>query len=262
MACGKNDRSKILFVCYTANDLITIDNQLSHLALKVYLATRLDYRITHGLNHLGEPVCSYMGMGISQDSRRRPMLAEDIQDLVRITTFLTTGVELAIRIGACPTLTKTVVALCIYLLVFGDIGQIFLSFMNILSSLQHDRPQTQFYQSQRSKQSTRPRPHDNHLRPAFHIRVFRPDILIVMGLFIDIDSDLQVDEYLSLTGINASFEDPHPINRPFVDALLIRQPPLQPILLCCHLRRYPYLIFVRHETVIYIIIGVTSQTFS
>ena len=123
--------------------------------------------------------------------------------------------------------------------------------MNIFSSLQHDRPQSQFYQSQRSKQSTRASPHDNHLRTAFHILVFRPDILIIMGLFIDIDSDLQIDEDLSLSGINASFEDPHPIYRPFVEALLIRQPSLQPVLLCCHLRRYPYLIFVRHETVIY-----------
>ena len=74
------------------------------------------------------------------------MLTEHIEDLVYIASFLAPCIELAIRVGTSPTLTKTVVALCIHLLGLGDVGQIFLTLMHVLSSLQHDGSQAQFYQ--------------------------------------------------------------------------------------------------------------------
>ena len=125
-------------------------------------------------------------MGISKDGGGGSVLAENVEDFVRITTFLRTRIEFAVRIGTCPTLAKTVVTLRIHLLRLRDVGQVLLAFMNILSSLKNNGSQPQFDESQGCKQPSWACPHDNHLRTSFDIRILRPLIFIVVRLLIDI----------------------------------------------------------------------------
>ena len=78
MTCGKNHRSSVLLVSDTAHNFITIKNQLGHLGLEVYFTTTINNSMAHRLNHLRQPVCTDMRVGICQDSRRGTVLTEDI----------------------------------------------------------------------------------------------------------------------------------------------------------------------------------------
>ena len=116
--------------------------------------------------------------------------------------------------------------------------------MNILSPFKDDGEQSEFYQTQSSKQSTRTSSHDNHLWTSLNILVFRPDKPIIMRLFIHVNPHRQVHPYLPLPRINASFQNSYPIQRPLVDTLFIGYPPPQPVFLRSHFRQHSYLIFV------------------
>ena len=275
VTCGENDGAKVFVrgvrdvFCFDANHTHVIcicrysrssflnppssflippssKNQPRHLRLKMNFATTIDDRVAHRLNDLWQTVCADMGMGICQDSRRGTMLAEHIQNLVRITSLFTAGIEFAVRIGTCPTLTKAVVALCIYFLRLGDVGQIFLTVMHILASFQNYWAQSEFYQTQGSEETSRTGTHDNHLRLPFHIGIFSSDKFIVVRLFIHIHPHLQVHIYLSLTRVDTPFKNPDTIDGSHVNTLLISQIGLQSILLCSHFGHNPYLIFICH----------------
>ena len=102
-----------------------------------------------------------MGVGISQDVGGCPMLTEDVEYLLYGATLLGARIELAVRVGSCPTLAKAVVALGIDLLRLRDLRQVALPFMHILAALQHDGAQSELYQSQGSKQPTGACSHDD-----------------------------------------------------------------------------------------------------
>ena len=112
----------------------------------MHLTTTINNSVTHRLDHLGQTISPDMRMRISQDGRRGPMLTEHIQYFIRITTFLASCIELAVRVGTSPTLTKTVVTLGIHFLRLGDVRQIFLALMHILASFQDDRAQSELNQ--------------------------------------------------------------------------------------------------------------------
>ena len=186
MTSCQNHRTAILLISHTTHHLVAIKNQLRHLRLEVHLATTIYNSISHRLNHLRQAICSDMRMCISQNSRRGTMLTKHIQDFFDITSFLTTRIELAIRVGTSPTLTKTVVALSIHLLRLSDVRQILLALMHILTSFQHDRSQSQLNQSQSSKQSSRTCSHHDHLRAALHVGILSPDVRIILRQLVHI----------------------------------------------------------------------------
>ena len=132
--------------------------------------------------------------------------------------------------------------------------------MHILAPLEYDGTETEFYQSQGSEQSSRTSPHHDNLRTAFHIRVVRPHVFVIMGLFVDIYAHLQIHVYLSLARVDAPFQDPHAPDRPYVNAMFVSQISFQPILLCRNFRHYPYLILVCHNRLEGQVVGTASLT--
>ena len=248
VTCGKNNRTPVLFVGYAANNSLSTKNQLCHLRLKMHFATTADDGVSHRLNYLWQSVGSYMWMRIGQNSRRGSMLTEHIQNFVRVATFLAACVQLAVRVSTCSTLTKAVIALSIHFLRFRDQRQVLLSLMHVLAPLQHDGAQSQFYQTQGSKQAARTSSHHDHLRLSLHVGIFRPLVFVVVRLLVHIYANFQIHVYLSLTGINTAFQDSHAVDRPHVNALFVSQIGLQSVLLCRHLRHNPYLIFVCHTS--------------
>ena len=151
------------------------------------------------------------------------MLTKHIQDLIRIATLFAARIEFAIRIGTSPTLAKTVIALRIYLLRLGDVRKIFLTVVYILAPFQHDGPQTQFYQSQRSEKSARTCSHHNNLWLTLYVRIVCLDIFIIMRQFVHIYPHLQVDEYLPLSGVDTALQDAHTGDGPHIKAVFIGQ---------------------------------------
>ena len=187
-------------------------------------------------------------MGIGQDIRRGTVLAEDIENLLDVATLLAARIQLAIRIGTCPTLAKAVVALRVHLLGLGDERQVLLALTDILATLQNDGTQSEFDESQSSKESSRPCTHDDDLWPVAHIRILRMLILIVGRLFVDINTHLQIDEDSTLTGINAATQNAHSSHRTDIEAVLLGQKLPQCLLVGSHLRQHPYLVLVRHNS--------------
>ena len=70
-----------------------------------------------------------------------------------------------------------------------------------------------------------------------------------MRLLIHIHPHFQIHIYLTLAGIDASFQDPNALNRPYIETIFICQPTFQSVFLRCHFRHYSYLIFVRHISI-------------
>ena len=211
-------------VCETANHTIAIKNEARHLGLKMYLATTLQNGVAHVLNDTWQLVRTDVWMGISQNIDRCTMLTEHIENLLNRTTLLATGVELAIRIGTCPTLAKAIVALRVYLLRLGNLRQVFLALMNILSTFQDNGTQTQFYQSQSSKQTTRASTNHNDLRLVADIRIIHRNVFVILRLFVNIHPNFQIDKDGALTGINAATQDAHTGHCTDIESVLICQP--------------------------------------
>ena len=212
----------------------------------MHFAAALDDGVAHGLDHLGQAVGTYVGMGVAEDGRRGPVLAKHVENLLRRATLLRARVELAVAVGPCPALAEAVVALWVHQLRAGDLGQVALSRVYVLAPFQHDGPQPQLYQPQGCEQATGPGAHDDHLRPALHLGVLRPDELVILRLLACVHPHLQVDVDLPLPRVDAPSKYPHPADRTSVQAVLVGQPSLQPVLLGSHLGRHPYLVFVHH----------------
>ena len=251
MTCSENYWSSVFLICNTTNCHIPLHNQLRHFRLEMHFTTTIDDGVSHRLYHLRQSVCSNMRMGISKDSRRSPMLTKHVEDFVRITTFLASCIELTIRIGTSPTLSETVVTFSIYLLRLGNQSQVLFPLVYVLTSFQYNGAQSEFYQPEGCKQTSRTSTHHNHLGTSFHIRINYPLIFIIMWLFVDICPYFQVYVYLSLAGIDATFQDAYAINCPYVKAIFLSQISFQFVLLRCHLWHDTYLVFIRHFCLVF-----------
>ena len=185
-------------------------------------------------------------MGISQDIRRRSMLAEHVENLLRRAALLGACVELAIRVGTCPTLAKAVVALAVHLLRTGYLCQVALTLVYILATLHHDGTQAQFDEPQGCKQSARTSPHHYHLTPLGHIRIMYTLILVVMGLLVDVGAHLQINEDGTLAGIDATTQDAQGCQRAHVEALSLGHILAQGTLVGCYMGLDTYLILFNH----------------
>ena len=223
------------------------EQEARHLGLEMHFATALKNGITHGLDDTRQFVGTDMRMGIGKDIGRCAMLTEYIQDLLYRTTLLGAGIQLAIGIGACPTLTKAVVALAINLLGLGNLCQIAFAFTDILAAFQYYRAYAELYQSQGSKQSTRAGTHDNSLWSRGHIRIMGDSIFVLLWLFVDIAAHFQVHEYRPLAGIDAATENAHGNQGADIESVLVSQPTSQRLLIGRHMRLHPYLILLNHS---------------
>ena len=174
------------------------------------------------------------------------MLTEHIQNFLYVSALFAACVQLTVTIGTSATLAKAVVALAIHLLRATDVCQILLAVVYVLTALQYYRTQSQLYQAQGGKQSTRTRSYHYYLWFALYVGVFCVLVFIVRRQLVHIRAHLQVHVYLSLSRVNAAFQYAYPLNIAWVQSILIAQVVLQSVLLCSHLRRYSYLVFVNH----------------
>ena len=149
------------------------------------------------------------------------MLAEYIQYLVYIPAFFATGIKLSIRISACTSFTETIIGFRIYSMLPADLSQVFFSVAYILSTLYDDWTESQFYQSQRSKQSAGTGTHDNNLWFVFYVLIDSRLVFIVFGHFVQIYPYIQIDEDGSLPGINAALQDTCRINIPHIQSFFL-----------------------------------------
>ena len=103
----------------------------------------------------------------------------------------------------------------------ADLSQVFFSVAYILSTLYDDWTESQFYQSQRSKQSAGTGTHDNNLWFVFYILIDSRLVFIVFGHFVQIYPYIQIDEDGSLPGINAALQDTCRINIPHIQSFFL-----------------------------------------
>ena len=185
-------------------------------------------------------------MGVCQNIRRSTVLAEDVKNLLYRATFLRASVQLTVRVGSCPTLTKAVVTLRINLLSLSNLRQVLLTFTDIFATFYDDGTQTQFNEPKGSEQSTRTGSHHNDLRTTCNIRIIRPLEFVLLGLLVDVTSHFQIDEDSPLTRIDATLQHTHSRQRPHVKTILVSQECPQCTLITCHMRLNPDLVFVNH----------------
>ena len=174
------------------------------------------------------------------------MLAEHVENLFYRATLFTPGIELAIRVGSCSTLTKAVVALAVDLLCLSYLREVLLTFADILATFQHNGAQAKFYQAQSSKQAARPRTHDDDLRTTGNIGIAGMHVLILLRLLVDIATHLQIDVNSTLTGIDTATQNAHSRQRTDIEAVLVSQIAAQSLLVGSHMGLYTDLVFVSH----------------
>ena len=191
--------------------------------------------VAHGLDHLWQSVCTYVRMGIGKDIRRSPVLTEHTQDFLRVSTFLRTGIELSVGVA---TFAKTIVAFLVNLLGARDIGKVLLSFVNILSTFQDNRTETQLHKPQGSEEATRTGTYHHHLRSFAYILIINMFAFILRRLLIHICAHLQVHEDGTLTSIYRALQYAHSLQRADSQSLFFSDIFAEHSSIGCHLRQH------------------------
>ena len=93
---------------------MVLQNEVSYLFIKNELPAAVFNSLPHGSNDLWQLIGTNMRMSFVQDFFIGTKVYKKIQDTINISTFATTGVQLAIAVSACPTLPKTVIAFGVY----------------------------------------------------------------------------------------------------------------------------------------------------
>ena len=217
-----------------------------HLGLEMHFSATAQNGVAHILNNTRQLIRSDMGMSISQDIGRSSMLTEHSENLFDRSPFLTASIKFAVGIGSRPTLAEAIIAFWVYLLCLANLRQVELALTHILTTFQHYWAQTEFNETQGSKESARPCSHHNDLWTLADIRIVHKLIHIILRLFIDIHTYLQIDEDSTLTGIDAPTQDTYSRNRAHIKAILISQPLAQVLFDCRHMRPYTNLILLHH----------------
>ena len=185
-------------------------------------------------------------MRIGKDIRVGAVLAEHVQYLVYAATLLAAGVELAVAVGTGSALAEAVVAFAIHLLGLRDAGKVFLACTHVLSTFQDDRAIAQFDESQGGKESARSLSHHDDSRLGAYIGVFRMHILVVLRIFVDVGTHLQIDENGALAGVDAALQYAHLVQGSYIQPLLLGEIALDAFLAGCLFWQNSYLIFLNH----------------
>ena len=186
-------------------------------------------------------------MYVRQDGGACPMLAEDIQNLIDISALLASGEELAIGVGPCPTFTKTIVRLGIYLMFARDTGNVGPSGVYVLSPLHDYRAEAQFYQTECGKQSAGACSDDNDLRPSLYVGIINTREFILWRHFVDEDPYAYVHINRALAGINAALQHSHAFDGACVQSLLTGNVLHDGLFVCRLLRKQAKLVFLNHS---------------
>ena len=60
----------------------------------------------HGTNNTRQFICSNMGMGVVQNIFFGAKTDKEIENALNITSLITTGIQFAVTVGACPPSPK------------------------------------------------------------------------------------------------------------------------------------------------------------
>ncbi len=142
----------------------------------------LDDEFADILDYHGKLVGADMRMRINQDILASAEFNQQVEHFPDVTPFGRAGIELAVGEGAGATLAVAVVGIRIHDPLAGKACHIRLALVDILSTLQHYRPESQRDKFQRSEHSRRPRTHDNYLLGTVHIGVFRESERLIIVL--------------------------------------------------------------------------------
>jgi hypothetical protein len=159
-----------------------------------------------------QAVCSYVGMGVVQDSGTGAVLAEDVQYFFYGTPLFASGVQFPVRISPGASFAEAVVGFGVDLLFAGDEGDVFFAFANVPSPFYDDGFSAQFYQAKGSEESCRPGANDYDGRSVGYVFVFDVSVCLTVRLFVDEYAHLQVDINCSLSRINGTFDDSDGLN--------------------------------------------------
>ena len=102
-----------------AFDLVACYYKPCHLGLVMHFAARFQYRVPHVFYHPRQSVGTDVRMGIGQYGRRSTVLAEHIENLLRISAFLAAGIEFAVGVCACSAFAETIVGIRVYYIFAG-----------------------------------------------------------------------------------------------------------------------------------------------
>lgn len=216
---GENDGTAQLEVvvrdkiaAYTTDYAVVLNEEVGHASLKMDFAATAEDGSANVLDDAREAVGADVRMRIGKDSGGCAVLAEDVKDLLHGAAFLGACVELAVGISPCPTLAKRVVAFGVNNMLARNTGEITFALMNILATLDDDRPQPQLDETQSSEESAWACTHDDDLRTPFHIWIFYALEGFFGHRFINPHASRDVDHDLPLAGIDATLDDTQPLN--------------------------------------------------
>ena len=217
---------------------ISLNNQPHHLCLEANLTTATNNGVAHVLNDPWQSVGTYVRMSIGKDVCRCSVLTENVKNLIYRPTLFGTRIEFAVRVGSRPTLTEAIVAFRVNSLVLANECQILLSFVDVFASFHDNRTQSQLNESQGSKQSARTGSHDNDLWALADIVIRCSYVFIILWLFVDIDTNLQINKNSTFTGIDATFEDADAGDGALVKALFCSKIAAKCLFIGCNMRLY------------------------
>ena len=157
----------------------TVLSQTGGLAVEAVADAQTHQVLAQGGQHLGQPIGPHVRSGLHRDVGGGTEANQIAQDPIHRRTILAAGVELAVRIGARPTLAETVVRIDVQPAP-GQLGQIAPARLHRLAALDDRGGNAGLGQPQGREGARRPRPDDHDPRqwtssgPARPGRWFRP----------------------------------------------------------------------------------------
>ena len=130
-----------------------------------------------------------------------------------------------------------------------NLGDILSAFMNILASFQHDRANTQFNQSKGGKQTSRAGTYHNSSWFVAHILIVDGSEHIISWLFIDVNSQREVDIDGTLSGIDTPLEDADMVDMLRRKTLVCNKELLDALFVSCLFGQNSYLVFLNHSLI-------------
>ena len=116
----------------------------------------------NGFYHARKSIGSDMRMGIDQNIFRSPMRNQQRQNVADVPPLMGAGVELAVRIGPCAALSKTIIGMRVYNASGVKLLNVLTAGGNVFSPFQNDRANALLQKRQGGKISRRASPDDHH----------------------------------------------------------------------------------------------------
>src|SRR3712207_5229573 len=245
----QNDRTRerLSRVRLDAFHLSVFNNQNIHPGLEMHFAPARENRSAHILNHARQLVRTDVRVSVRKYRCGCPMLAEHVQDFVRVSPFFAAGIELPVGVGARPSLSETVIRFGVYDMFTVDLRKVFLPLAYILSAFYDNGAQTEFDKAQGCEQPARTGTHYDNLWLSFYVGVVRMRVFIVLRNFANVRPYLQVDEHGALPRVDAPLQYPDGSHLVQSDSFLFRQIFFQSLLVGGRFGENAQLVFLYHK---------------